>query len=601
MKLFYFAFLAALLSSLSVASQSASISITLTDLNSNPIDGAAIFFFPRHIQSINTHHLKTANVIPAYTNSAGIAASPLGNLQVGDSVMAFTKDCNNNYRTAYFIHGLTNQNDTISVFCPPTSCQAHLKFTVQNGFVSAQAYALRDSAAVTIPGSRVRHYYTFNGQNFVQPSIGNPNYDSIAVPLTSLNSRILNACYARTDSGCGQSCDTIPVASPLYCNFHLNVDTVNSNLIQRTILFRPSFFTTNGYSSTYNIDFGDGNSITTSADSIVHTYAADGTYQICITSTIIRAIFSDTCISTNCFSFTLPFNPLTCAANFYVDTWKSDINARQIHFTSNSNFSGSGPASSPTYSWDFGDGQQLNNSTIKDVSHQYAVDSNYNVCLTLTSAGSGYTCVDTICKTIQVSPNAWPLQCNTYFEINTDTTQPGQITILERSSVNLGGSIISWFWDFGDGNTSSTRLPTHTYAPVAAHYNLCLTTVSANNGDTCFSTYCDTIAFDANGNSVFKQGMAFTINMQDPGNISLEEILPSDFNLYPNPSQGQVTLNWEDHINVNDLSVYSLSGRKIMEISAPNSNLEFTGLASSTYIILLNTDKKPIMLKLMVE
>jgi PKD repeat protein len=595
MKSSYFAFLAALLCNLSLSSQSASISVTLTDLNSNPINGAAIFFIPKHIQGINAQYLKMVDVIPAYTNSAGIAAYPLGNLQVGDSIMAFTKDCNNNYRTAYFVHGLTSQNDTISVFCPPTSCQAHLKFTLQNGFVSTQAYALRDSAAVTIPGNRVRHSFTFNGQNFVQPSMGNPNYDSIAIPLTSLISRILNACYARTDSACSQSCDTIPVAPPLSCNTFLHIDTANSNFVQRTILFRPSM---NGYSTTYTIDFGDGNSITTSADSIVHTYAADGTYQICHTSTTIRASFNDTCIATRCYSFTLPFNPLSCKAAFYIDTWKTDINARQIHFTVNPNYSG---ASTVSYSWDFGDGQQLNNSTSRDAFHQYATDSNYNVCLTITTTGSGYTCVDTKCHTIAVSPNTWPLQCDSRFSIDSDTTQPGQITIFEGSRVNLGASISSWFWDFGDGNTASTRLPTHTYAPVAATYILCLTTVSVNHGDTCMSTYCDTIGFDANGNSVFKEGMAFTINVQDPGNISLEEVQKSDFNLYPNPSQGEVTLSWEDHIRVNNLSVYTLGGRKVKEIFAPNSNLELKGLASGTYIILLNTDKKPITLKLMVK
>lgn len=79
-------------------------------------------------------------------------------------------------------------------------------------------------------------------------------------------------------------------------------------------------------------------------------------------------------------------------------------------------------------------------------------------------------------------------QCRTLFMYVPDST--GYAIQFYDSSYMPASSPVSWFWDFGDGNTSNLQNPFHVYnftGPVA----VCLT-VAFNGG--CTSTYCDTIS-----------------------------------------------------------------------------------------------------------
>ena len=48
-------------------------------------------------------------------------------------------------------------------------------------------------------------------------------------------------------------------------------------------------------------------------------------------------------------------------------------------------------------------------------------------------------------------------------------------------SIDTDGTIISWMWDFGDGNTSSDQQPLHSYG-ISGEYQVCLTVVDNDNG-----------------------------------------------------------------------------------------------------------------------
>ena len=215
-----------------------------------------------------------------------------------------------------------------------------------------------------------------------------------------------------------------------------------------------------------------------------------------------------------------------------------------------------------------------------------------------------YSRVDSLCSFTcdSVAVSTPSLVCSALF--TPDTTglgnNSGQVNLLEQSSTSRG-SIVSYNWNFGDGNTSTNRLPTHTYTAGAGSYAICLTTVAVDGIDTCTSTYCDTITFDANGNASFKNGVAFTINVIDPATVSLTEISTSDFSLFPNPAKGQATLIWNEGIEVTEVAVYALSGKKMRTMSRPESNLALKGLASGAYIIKISTPTKPISLRLLVE
>lgn len=94
------------------------------------------------------------------------------------------------------------------------------------------------------------------------------------------------------------------------------------------------------------------------------------------------------------------------------------------------------------------------------------------------------TRVLTLCMEKVISPTA-------YFEI--DSIDPHQaefctyqpIAFKNLSTDNGGSAIVSYLWDFGDGNTSATKNPTHTYTSGGA-YDVILTVTNSCN---CTSTY----------------------------------------------------------------------------------------------------------------
>ena len=64
------------------------------------------------------------------------------------------------------------------------------------------------------------------------------------------------------------------------------------------------------------------------------------------------------------------------------------------------------------------------------------------------------------------------------------------------SVVGTGTTVISWFWDFGDGNTSTLQNPTHTYATEGTR-TVCLTITGVDsNGNICTDTFCWDVTCD---------------------------------------------------------------------------------------------------------
>jgi PKD repeat protein len=119
--------------------------------------------------------------------------------------------------------------------------------------------------------------------------------------------------------------------------------------------------------------------------------------------------------------------------------------------------------------WDFGDG---NTSTQQHPSHTYTADGTYTVTLTVTDDDDA---TGSISKDVTVTDKINPTADFTY-TINCLTV------IFTDTSTDLDGTIVSWLWDFGDGNTSTLQNPTHTYA-VPGTYTVTLT-VTDNDGLT---------------------------------------------------------------------------------------------------------------------
>jgi gliding motility-associated-like protein len=114
---------------------------------------------------------------------------------------------------------------------------------------------------------------------------------------------------------------------------------------------------------TWQWDLGDGS--TASADSLLHTYGASGSYTVTLIATNAEG-----CMDTVAIEVLSPLRPL---AQFTAE-W--DPCTAWYRFNNSSMNAG-------TYSWNFGDG---NGSTLTDPIHQYAVPGSYTVWLVATTA-----------------------------------------------------------------------------------------------------------------------------------------------------------------------------------------------------------------------
>lgn len=148
--------------------------------------------------------------------------------------------------------------------------------------------------------------------------------------------------------------------------------------------------------------------------------------------------------------------------NAPVAAFTNNVSGNTANFTD-------GSTGATSWAWDFGDG---NTSTLGSPSHTYANNGNYNVCL----IASNGPCSDTTCTVVQVG---CPAPTAAY------SANSSGLTANFTDQTIANGT--SWFWDFGDGNTSTTQNPTHTYSSPGV-YTVCMT-ISDNCGtdSTCQS------------------------------------------------------------------------------------------------------------------
>ncbi len=261
------------------------------------------------------------------------------------------------------------------------------------------------------------------------------------------------------------------------------------------------------------------------------------------------------------------------------------------------------------YMWDFGDGNALNGTT-SNPTHTYANSGTYAVCLTITAVLGSDTCSSTYCDSAVFVPagggggNPNPITCNASYMV--DTVNSGlfqnQLVIWETSTST--GNIISYSWDFGDGTVINTQYPSHTYANTGV-YPVCLSIVAIDSAgvDTCMTTFCDSIGFDANGNLVYKEGQnGFTINVIDPATVGLEDLLLNEsLAMYPNPAQGRVNLSWDASLEVQTVAVYTISGQQVMDLKAEGSEMEISNLPAGAYLVRVNAASASKTLRLIVQ
>ena len=197
-------------------------------------------------------------------------------------------------------------------------------------------------------------------------------------------------------------------------------------------------------------DFGDGD--TSIVQNPVHVFTTPGSHTVQLIVTNQNGC-KDTAVNTVVID-SLP------VAGFVADTVCLGV---YTTFTDTSLSFGSPNVS---WDWDFGDG---GTSTEQNPSNLYLSSGLYSVQLIATNQNG---CKDTIIKNVIV--DSLPVPDFSYASVCF-----GDTTYFTDMSDGAGALVISWNWDFGDGDTSSVQNPSHLYSSVG-DYNVLLIVVNSN-------------------------------------------------------------------------------------------------------------------------
>lgn len=192
----------------------------------------------------------------------------------------------------------------------------------------------------------------------------------------------------------------------------------------------------------YQWTFGDGATLDTITNSAKHIYSTPGNYTVKLVivdsagckDSLIRTNYIHVGGATVNFSGTPTSGCLPMAVNF------TDLSTPNGGFGIKSRF------------WDFGD-LSTANTTSATTSHTYNATGTYTVKLTVTDSNN---CVTTLTKSSYILVSHPTAQ---FFNPDSNTCKGQNILFINTST----GNISSYSWDFGDGGTSTSNSPFHTY------------------------------------------------------------------------------------------------------------------------------------------
>ncbi|MHA1369092.1 MAG: PKD domain-containing protein [Promethearchaeota archaeon] len=257
--------------------------------------------------------------------------------------------------------------------------------------------------------------------------------------------------------------DVFSIIIPVHDNYPPIANFTWSPIIGKSdqpVAFTDTSFDQDGTIVAWNWDFGDNSSSTLQNPSHVYSAPSDYTVNLMVTdndgavnniSYIVQVV--DNYAPQPEFSWAPPMPKIGEQVNFTdlsVD-WDGTITAWQ---------------------WVFGDGSPI--STVQNPVHAYAAGGNYTVTLIVTDNSSASNSTSHV---VQVYANQAPNASFTYI-----VSQPrvGESWTFVDQSTDNDGTIIAWFWDFGDNSTSTLQNPSHVYS-APGNYTVNLT-VTDNDG-----------------------------------------------------------------------------------------------------------------------
>jgi PKD repeat protein len=241
----------------------------------------------------------------------------------------------------------------------------------------------------------------------------------------------------------------------------------------------------------YEWKFGDGSS--SDQRDPVHMYEHPGDYEVCLTVKI-----SENCKSTSCQKITIH----DCDVHAKFESKRDPSQWNKVWFN---NLSQPVPNIWRT-SWTYGDGSS---SQDFNTYHVYPEAGKYFVCLKVQSLQG---CIDTYCDSIIVRRVD---SCENHSDFHFEASMNNPLEIrFKPVQVNLTWK---YYWDFGDGKSSTAVTPVHKY-DHAGEYKVCLSVVALNH---CRTQTCkDVRVMPAANCDTVKLKFIYTRTQQHPNQVS---------------------------------------------------------------------------------
>ncbi|MCB0856047.1 MAG: PKD domain-containing protein, partial [Bacteroidetes bacterium] len=198
--------------------------------------------------------------------------------------------------------------------------------------------------------------------------------------------------------------------------------------------------------------FGDGG--TSTQQNPIYVYSDTGTFDV----TLIVGYYG-------CFD-TLTYPDFTTSLGPVADFFMTPTTGCEVPITVNFFDQSIMPSS---WFWDFGDGTT---DTTQNPTHTYTAQGNYTITLVVTNDSTG--CIDTYIQDFEVNAPA------ANFTAQNTSGCTGLPVTFNNSSTNA----TSYFWDFGDGNTSTASAPVHSYSSPGMFDVILIATNASGCSDT---------------------------------------------------------------------------------------------------------------------
>jgi PKD repeat protein len=211
--------------------------------------------------------------------------------------------------------------------------------------------------------------------------------------------------------------------------------------------------------------------------------------------------------------------------------------------------------------WSFGVGAGWTLASSNPMSYTYSGPGTYWVNLGLSdSTGLEYGCDSaiTVVTIDSISP------CDANFSVSTQGNTAS-------FSNNSSGSNLNYYWDFGDGTTSTVQNPVHVYDSTG------IFTVTLTASGICGS--------DAQTQTVTTQ----LVNTEDVLKVA------DNISVFPNPSNGQYTVSIEGLTKDLTLKIVDVQGRVLRQWQYDNpttnfiQNIDISDVAEGIYFLQVQT------------